>query len=62
MNKIPTLDELRENFKSCPKTVNEYVIEGKKFVIHSHFIGEKNIDEIISRIAFERALKETISA
>ena len=28
---------------------------------HSRFVGEKNIDEVINRLAFERAVKETLA-
>lgn len=54
--------ELNEKFKDYPERVSEYVIEGKKYIVHSRFVGEKNIDEVISRLAFERALKETLLA
>lgn len=54
--------ELNEKFKEYPERVSEYVIEGKKYIVHSRFVGEKNIDEVIGRLAFERALKETLLA
>ena len=28
---------------------------------NSRFVGEKNIDEVINRLAFERAVKETLA-
>ena len=54
--------ELNEKFKNYPERVSEYVIDGKKYIVHSRFVGEKNIDEVIDRLAFERALKETLLA
>ena len=54
--------ELNEKFKDSPERVSEYVIEGKRYIVHSRFVGEKNIDEVIGRLAFERALKETLLA
>ncbi len=53
--------ELNEKFKDCPERVSEYVIDGKKYIVHSRFVGEKNIDEVIGRLAFERAVKETLA-
>ncbi|MDE6664976.1 MAG: hypothetical protein K2K14_02140 [Ruminococcus sp.] len=54
--------ELNKKFKDYPERVSEYVIDGKKYIVHSRFVGEKNIDEVIGRLAFERALKETLLA
>ena len=54
--------ELNEKFKDYPERVSEYVIEGKRYIVHSRFVGEKNIDAVIGRLAFERALKETLLA
>ena len=54
--------ELNEKYKDFPEKVSEYVINGKNYIVHSRFVGEKNIDEVIGRLAFERALKETLLA
>lgn len=54
--------ELNEKFKDYPDRISEYVIDGKKYIVHSRFVGKKNIDEVIGRLAFERALKETLLA
>ncbi|MCM1228454.1 MAG: hypothetical protein NC320_13725 [Clostridium sp.] len=54
--------ELNEKFKDYSERVSEYVIDGRKYIVHSRFVGEKNIDKVISRLAFERALKETLLA
>jgi len=53
--------ELNEKYKDYPERISEYVIDGKKYIVHSLFVGEKNIDEVINRLAFERALKETLA-
>ncbi|MBD5383987.1 MAG: hypothetical protein HDR72_03185 [Ruminococcaceae bacterium] len=57
----PTMFELNEQHKDCPVRVNEYEINGKKFIVHSHFIGGKDIDKVISEIAFNRALNESLN-
>ena len=53
--------ELNEKYKDYPERVSEYEIDGKKYIVHSRFVGDKNIDEVISRLAFERAVKETLA-
>ena len=57
----PTMFELNEQYKDCPVRTNEYEIDGKKFIVHSHFIGSKDIDKVISEIAFNRALNESLN-
>ena len=57
----PTMHELNERYNDCPVRTNEYEIDGKKFIVHSHFIGSKDIDKVISEIAFNRALNESLN-
>ena len=37
--------ELNEKYKDFPERISEYEIDGKKYIVHSRFVGEKNIDE-----------------
>ena len=55
-----TMSEMNEQNKDCHVSVTEQIIEGKKYIITSHFIGEKDIDTVIRSIAFTRAMSETI--
>ena len=57
----PTMYELNERYKDSPVRTNEYEIDRKKFIVHSHFIGSKDIDKVISEIAFNRALNESLN-
>lgn len=57
----PTMFELNDQHKDCLVHTNEYEIDGKRFIVHSHFIGSKDIDKVISEIAFNRALNESLS-
>lgn len=59
--KDKTLSELNEKYSSCPVCVREYEIDNKKYVVHSHFVGSKDIDDVISSIAFKQALSETLN-
>ena len=57
----PTMFELNERYKDSPVRTNEYEIDEKKFIVHSHFTGSKDIDKVISEIAFNRALNESLN-
>ena len=57
-----TLFELNKKYADCPVTVSEYEIEGKKYIVHSHFVGNKDIDKVISEIALNRAIAEILKA
>ena len=56
-----TMFELNEKYSACPERVSEYEIDGKKYVVHSHFVGSKDIDKVISEIAFNKAMSETLN-
>ena len=56
-----TMFELNEKYSACPVRVSGYEIDGKKYVVHSHFIGNKDIDKVISEIAFNKAISETLN-
>ena len=55
-----TLFELNQKYSACPVRVSEYEIDDKKYVVHSHFVGNKDIDKVISEIAFNRAACEVL--
>ena len=57
-----TLFELNKKYANCPVTVSEYEIGKKKYVVHSHFVGNKDIDKVISEIALKRAIAEILNA
>ena len=56
-----TMFELNEKYSAYPTRTSEYEIDGKKYVVHSHFIGNKDIDKVISEIAFNKAIAETLN-
>lgn len=59
MNKT-TLNELNEKYRDCPVRTKSYCIDGKEYIVHSHFVGSKDIDNVISSIAFIRAMSEVL--
>lgn len=57
-----TLAELNEKYKDCPVKQNEFTLDGRKYIVRSHFIGEKDINAVIRDIAFQRAMNEMLTA
>lgn len=53
--------EYAEQHKNCPERIIEYEIDRKKYIVHSHFVGEKDVDTVIRNIAFTRAIAETLT-
>lgn len=56
--KNKTLAELNEQYKDYPTNSATYEIDGKFYTVTAHFVGKKNLDEIIYRNAFEKAFAE----
>lgn len=54
--------ELNEQYRDCPTQEQEYEIEGRKYIIVSHYVGEKDLDEVVYRNAYDRAMNELLRA
>ena len=48
--KKTTLNELNEMYKDAPKRTSEYEIDGKKFIVTSHFVGTKDLDKTMYQL------------
>ena len=59
MNRLDIF-EYAEQHKDCPEHTNEYEVNGKKYIVHSHFVGQKDIDKVLSDIAVNRALSDVL--
>ena len=55
-----SLTELNEKYKEYPAVIREYEISGKKYRVHSHFVGTKDIDKVLHQSALNRAIRETL--
>ena len=53
-----TLQELTQKFKDFPTAQKEYEIDDKKYIVVSHFVGNKNINEILIKLAQKQAYSE----
>lgn len=62
MMKKMNAKELNEQYRDCPAQEQEYEIEGRKYIVVSHYVGEKDLDEVIYRNAYDRAMNELLRA
>lgn len=54
-----TLQELTQQFKDFPTKKNQYEIDDRKYIVISHFVGNKDINEILLGLAKKQAYNET---
>ncbi|MCH5148343.1 MAG: hypothetical protein J1G05_03140 [Clostridiales bacterium] len=59
LNKTQKIEELIEQYSSCPKDKATYDIDGNKYTVTRHFTGDKDINQVISELAESRAGRET---
>ena len=52
------LQELKQEFSNFSTTQNEYVVNDKKYIVVSYFVGNKNINEILIKLAQKQAYSE----
>ena len=50
-----TLEELRKRCEEKPSSKSVYTVGGIAYTVVSHYTGEKDIDEVIGRLAAEQA-------
>ena len=53
-----TLQELKQQFKDFPTKKNQYEIDDRKYIVVSHFVGKKDIKEVLTRLAIKQAYGE----
>ena len=58
--KNKTMQEMNEQYKDCPVQVNTYEVDGRYYRVHSHFIGDKDIHDVMYRYAEDRAMREML--
>ena len=52
------MQELCTEFGSAPTSTREYEIGGRKYIVTSHYAGDKDIGQVIYAIATDRAKRE----
>ena len=58
--KNKTMQEMNEQFKDCPIQQNVYEVDSKIYHVTSHFVGNKNINDVILKYAENRAMVEML--
>ena len=61
-NKKVSFKDKQEHYKDCPERTTVQIIDGCRYTVHSHFVGDKDLDEVMSKLAFEAAMRESLSA
>ena len=55
-----TMQEMNEQYKDCPVQVNTYEVDGRTYRVHSHFIGDKDINDVMYRYTEDRDMIEML--
>ncbi|MGN0508727.1 MAG: hypothetical protein ACI4GX_05785 [Ruminococcus sp.] len=58
--KNKTMQEMNEQYRNCPVQVNVYEVNGRKYQVTSHFIGERDINDVMYEYALSRAMNEML--
>ena len=52
------MQQLSVEHVSAPTSMREYEIGGKKYTVVSHYVGKKNVDNVLREIAVKRAYSD----
>lgn len=52
------MQQLSAEHGSAPTSMREYKIGGKKYTVVSHYVGKKNVDNVLREIAVKRAYSD----
>lgn len=54
------MQEMDELYKDCPTHTNTYEVEGVQHKVVSHFIGQRDINDVMMDYAFSRVVNEML--
>ena len=60
MPKKKTMQEMNEQYKDCPVHINTYTVDSRVYRVHSHFIGDRDINDVMMKYAENRAMSEML--
>ncbi len=61
-NRKVSFKDKQEQYKYSPERTTVQVIDGCRYIVHSHFVGDKDLDEVMNKLAFEAAMRESLTA
>ncbi len=53
-----TMKEMDEQFKDCPVRTNTYEVDGVKHTVVSHFVGDRDINDVMLTYAYNKVVNE----
>lgn len=60
--KTTNAKELNEQYRDCPTQEQVYMIEGRKYIVVSHYTGKKDLDDVVYKNAYKQAMDEVLHA
>ena len=61
-NRKVSFKDKQEQYKNGSERTTVQVIDGCRYIVHSHFVGDKDLDEVMNKLAFEAAMRESLTA
>ena len=55
-----TMQDMNEQYKDCPVHFNTFEVDGRIYRVHSHFIGDRDIHDVMYQYAERRAMSEML--
>lgn len=55
-----TMQEMDEQFKDCPIRTNTYEVDSVKHKVVSHFVGDRDINDVMLDYAYNRVVNEML--
>ena len=62
MKKTTNAKGMNEQYRDCPTQTHEFEIEGRMYIVVSHFTGKKGLDDVVYKNAYDRAMNEVLLA
>ncbi|MBP3267729.1 MAG: hypothetical protein J6M07_05340 [Ruminococcus sp.] len=60
--KTTNAKELNEQYRDCPTQEQVYMIDGRKYIVVSHYTGKKDLDDVVYKNAYKQAMDEVLHA
>lgn len=57
--KKTAMKERMKNYEMMPTSRNTVTVDGKEYIVISHYTGKKDVDTVIRDLAEKRAYEET---
>jgi hypothetical protein len=55
-----TMQEMEVQYKNCPVRTKTYEVDGVKHTVISHFVGKRDINDVMYSYAYNRVVNEML--